>query len=603
MEIRQDIQFLRGLAVLTVVLFHLQVPFFQNGFLGVDIFFVISGFLMAKLYDKGTIIDFYKRRLDRLYPAYSLTLLVTLVVGAVITIPVDFNQLFEQSIAGSLFLSNVYYWNQNSYFDKAAFNPLLNLWSLAVEVQFYLLVPFLYPLLRRKKWLFILVFCVSLASCFAIQTISQKTSFFQMPFRIWEFLIGAYVAWWSNTNVASSLKLRIYSLFCFVALTLSLFALKLKPDAVGTIFYGHPALPALTVTLLTGFIIRYGIDTKIIGGLIGRLFVKLGDYSYSIYLVHFPIIVLLNYLPFGGTRLTVDGYVDLVFTLILIAFTSTVSYVFLEKKFSFRLNSIKARLSIFIAIFLSAFSLFAFNSSQFSLIERNIFSAWTDRDIYRCGKIFRIFNPFDIVCNVGGAKEGKGILLIGNSHADAIKRVFADKAVEYGIATFFVVAHGPLLGSGPSAEQFIDIAVKRDIKTLVLHYSNSYGKEKFRTEVAKLIDIAKSKGIKVLIIAPVPTYDVHIPQAMFNNSDNKEALFMTREQHLDQNKTFREFVASFENSGVEIYDPSEFLCNSEAGCIVSTVDSKPYYYDSHHLTLTGASLLKPLFDRLLSRIY
>ena len=69
MEIRQDIQFLRGLAVLTVVLFHLQVNFFQNGFLGVDIFFVISGFLMAKLYDKGTIFDFYKRRLDRLYPA------------------------------------------------------------------------------------------------------------------------------------------------------------------------------------------------------------------------------------------------------------------------------------------------------------------------------------------------------------------------------------------------------------------------------------------------------------------------------------------------------------------------------------------------------
>jgi peptidoglycan/LPS O-acetylase OafA/YrhL len=80
-EIRKDIQLLRGLAVVTVVLFHLQAPFFQNGFLGVDIFFVISGFLMAKLYDKGTILDFYKRRLDRLYPAYALTLLVTLLVG------------------------------------------------------------------------------------------------------------------------------------------------------------------------------------------------------------------------------------------------------------------------------------------------------------------------------------------------------------------------------------------------------------------------------------------------------------------------------------------------------------------------------------------
>ena len=602
MEIRQDIQFLRGLAVLTVVLFHLQVPFFQNGFLGVDIFFVISGFLMAKLYNKGTILDFYKRRLDRLYPAYAMTLLGTLVVGAFVIIPVDFNQLFEQSIAGSLFLSNIYYWNQNSYFSKAAFNPILNLWSLAVEVQFYLLVPFLYPLLRRRKWLFILVFIVSLVSCFAIQTISSKTSFFQMPFRIWEFLIGAYVAWWSSTNVASSLKHRNYSLFFLCALAFSLFALKLKPDAVGTIFYGHPALPALIVTLLTGLVIEYGIDTNILRGLAGRMFVKLGDFSYSIYLIHFPIIVLINYLPFGGTRLAFEGYINLALAIILIVFASSISYVFVEKKFSQRLNVFKIRLSIFIAIFVSAFSLVAFNLSQYSVIERNIFSAWTDRDTYRCGKLFRIFNPFDIVCNVGGEKEGKRVLLIGNSHADSIKRVFADKAVEYGVSTFFVVANDPLLAGGPLAEQFIELAVKRDIKALVLHYSNSYGNEKFRIEVTKLIDIAHSKGIKVFIIAPVPTYDVHIPQAMFNDSYNKAVLTMTREKHLDKTQKFREFVASFEPLGVEIYDPSEILCNFKAGCLVSTLDSKPYYFDSHHLTLTGSSLLKPLFDKLLSRI-
>jgi peptidoglycan/LPS O-acetylase OafA/YrhL len=602
MDVRQDIQFLRGLAVLTVVLFHLQIPFFQNGFLGVDIFFVISGFLMAKLYDRGTILDFYKRRLDRLYPAYALTLLVTLVVGAVITIPVDFNQLFEQAIAGSLFVSNVYYWNQNSYFDKAAFNPLLNLWSLAVEVQFYLLVPFIFPFLRRNKWLFILIFFVSLASCFAIQTISPKTSFFQMPFRIWEFLIGAYVAWWSNTKIAPTLKLRSYSFFFVSALVVSLFALKLKPDAVGTIFYGHPALPAFIVTLLTGFVIKYGMDVTILDSFIGRLFVKLGDYSYSIYLVHFPIIVLFNYVSFGGTRLAADGYVNSVFTLILIALATSVSYFFVERKFSFFLNAFKTRLTILFSIFVSAFGLVSYNLSQYTETERNIFSAWTDRDTYRCGKIFRIFNPFDIVCNVGGEKEGRGILLIGNSHADSIKKVFSDKASEYGFATFFVVANDPLLGGGPRVDHLIEVAIKRDIKTLVIHFSNSYSNEKFTAEVAKLIDIAKSKEIKVFIIAPVPTYDVHIPQTMFNNAGNNDALSMTRESHLEKTQKFQQFVANLKNSEVEVYDPSEFLCNSDVGCLFATVDSKPYYFDSNHLTLTGASLLKPLFERLLSRI-
>ncbi len=602
MEIRQDIQFLRGLAVLIVVLFHLQFPFFQNGFLGVDIFFVISGFLMAKLYDKGTIFDFYKRRLDRLYPAYATTLIVTLFVGAFLTIPVDFNQLFEQAIAGSLFFSNVFYWSQNSYFDKTAFNPLLNLWSLAVEVQFYLVVPFLYPFLRRSKWVFFFVFIASLFFCFVIQSISPKTSFFQMPFRIWEFLIGAYVAWWSNTKVASSLKVRIYSYFLLFALVLSLFALTLKPDAVGTIFYGHPALPALIVTLLTGMVIKYGIDTNILNSFAGRFFLKIGDYSYSIYLVHFPIIVLINYLPFGGTKLAADSSVKFVIELLLIFLTSAFSYTFIEKKFSVRLNNIKVRAFIFAAILVSAFSLSILNLNKYSLIDRNIFSAWSDRDTYRCGKIFRIFNPFDIVCNFSNLAEGKGVLLIGNSHADSIKRVFADKALEHRASTFFVVSNEPLLGGGPPAERLIEEAVKRDIKALVLHYSNIYDNERFRNEIAKLIDLARSKGIKVFLIAPVPTYDIHIPAAMFNDLDNQKAFSKTKQKHFERTQIFRNFASGAELSGVEVLDPAEFLCNADRGCLVSTDDFRPYYFDSNHLTLTGSLILKPLFERILSQI-
>jgi peptidoglycan/LPS O-acetylase OafA/YrhL len=603
MLIRQDIQFLRGIAVLTVVLFHLSVPSFQNGFLGVDIFFVISGFLMAKLYDKGTILDFYKRRLDRLYPAYAATLIVTLLIGAFLTIPVDFNQIFEQAIAGSLFISNVFYWNQNSYFDKAAFNPLLILWSLAVEVQFYLIVPFLYSFVRHRKWLFFLIFIASLLSCFYIQTISPKTAFFLMPFRIWEFLVGAYVAWWSCTKEASSLIDRLYSFLFLSFLIVALFELNLRPDALQTIFYGHPAVPALIVTLLTGMVIKYGIDTYILKALVGRLLVKIGDYSYSIYLVHFPIIVMVNYLPFDGTRLAADGYVELAVTLILIVLASAISYFIIEKKYSVKFNSIKSKAFIFIALLVSAFSLSTFNLNQYSLIERNIFSAWSDRDIYRCGKIFRIINPFDIVCNVDDLIEGKGILLIGNSHADSIKRAFADKALEYGANTFFVVANDPLFDRGPRAEQLIEFAINRDIYSLVIHYNNnSYDNERFRNEIAKLIDLAKSKRIMVFIIAPVPHYDVHVPKAMFKNLNNKKEFSITKEQHFEKTQIFRNFIVGYELSGIEVLDPTELLCNPERGCLVSTDDFRPYYFDSHHLTLTGSSLLKPLFERILNRI-
>jgi peptidoglycan/LPS O-acetylase OafA/YrhL len=602
MEIREDIQFLRGIAVLAVVLFHLEAPFFQNGFLGVDIFFVISGFLMAKLYDRGSILEFYKRRLDRIYPVYIITLFSSLVVGAFLTIPVNFNQLFEQAIAGLLFLSNLYYWNQNSYFDKSAFNPLLNLWSLSVEVQFYLLVPFIYPFLRRSKSLFALIFFVSLVSCFAIQTISPKTSFFLLPFRVWEFLIGAYVAWWCNTRVSSSPNYRTYSLIILCALCLSLFLLELRPDTVGTIFFGHPSLPALVVTVLTGLVLKHGIDTRLLGGLTGRFMVRLGGYSYSIYLVHFPIIVFFNYLPFGGTRLAFDGYFDLSLAIVFILTISAISYALVEKKFSIWLNYTNVRSSIFIFVFLSAFILSSLNLKSYSAVERTIFSAWIDRDTYRCGKIFRILNPFDAVCSISDNAEGRGVLLIGDSHADSIKRVFSEVASVRGFSTFFVVANNPLWGGGPRAEHLIETAVERDVKTLIIHYSNYYDNEKFRIEFRKLLEIAKWNGLNVFVIAPVPFFDVDIPQAMFFSAYNQGALALTQEEHFIKTQSFREFVSGFEHLDVKIFDPSDFLCDAETGCRFSSSDSRPFYFDSNHLTLTGASVLRPLFERLLGLI-
>ncbi len=304
MEIRNDIQLLRGLAVFMVVLFHLQTPWFSNGFLGVDIFFVISGYLMAKLYNKNTVIGFYKRRLDRLFSGYIVTILSSLAVGYFILIPVDLSQLLDQSVAASLFASNLFYWNQNSYFDKAAFNPLLNLWSLSLEVQFYVLVPFLYRGIRNRPWALFLIFLLSITSCFIVQAISPKTAFFMMPFRVWEFLIGAWVAWYPATNFPwLEHHKRFFQILLLSLLSAFPFLVDLKPDATGTILYGHPALPSLVITLLTGAVIRIGIPSKLTTKGIGWALSRSGDASYSIYLVHFPVIVLCNYIPFGGTRL------------------------------------------------------------------------------------------------------------------------------------------------------------------------------------------------------------------------------------------------------------------------------------------------------------
>jgi peptidoglycan/LPS O-acetylase OafA/YrhL len=254
-SVRDDIQTLRGIAVLMVVLFHLQAPFFANGFVGVDVFFVISGYLMAKLYESRTPVEFYRKRADRLFAGYALTISATLGVGFLIAVPVDFDQLFEQTIAAVFAVPNIHYWSQNSYFDKAAFNPLLHLWSLGVEIQFYLLVPFLYPLLRRHPALLAATFVASLVACVAVQFVSPKTAFFLLPFRIWEFLIGAAIAWHvrppaDRTPRGEWLRLGLAATLLVLP---SIFAL--RPEAAGSIVYGHPSVFAFIVTAATAAVV------------------------------------------------------------------------------------------------------------------------------------------------------------------------------------------------------------------------------------------------------------------------------------------------------------------------------------------------------------
>ncbi|MDN5566628.1 MAG: acyltransferase, partial [Psychrobacter sp.] len=138
MNYRVDVQVLRGIAVVLVVLFHLGFSSIKSGFLGVDVFFVISGFLMAVLYDKNDIPKFYLRRAKRLLPAYYATIFFTLIFAYLLTTPNETAQVSSQAKYAIGFASNLGFWAQNSYFSKTEFNPLLHLWSLGVEMQFYL---------------------------------------------------------------------------------------------------------------------------------------------------------------------------------------------------------------------------------------------------------------------------------------------------------------------------------------------------------------------------------------------------------------------------------------------------------------------------------
>lgn len=276
-----DIQILRGLAVTLVVLFHWELPFLKSGFLGVDIFFVISGFLMAILYRNAGASSFLLRRAKRLLPAYFVTISATLVAAYCIVLPVDFKQVTEQTFYASILSSNFGFWFQNSYFDKTAFKPLLHLWSLGVEIQFYFLVPILFYLHKKSKWTLPIIALTSITLCFIIIHFSPKTSFFLTPFRMWQFLIGIGVAQLKFRSALASNKqfqVKPHWGMSFFVILLLIPALPVDGQSLQA-WNGHPSLAALLISLATAGVLYFQLPDIFMTSMVGRSFEKLGDWS------------------------------------------------------------------------------------------------------------------------------------------------------------------------------------------------------------------------------------------------------------------------------------------------------------------------------------
>lgn len=578
-----------------VLLFHFGFSAFQSGFLGVDVFFVISGFLMAMLYKKGNKKDFYTRRAKRLLPAYFATIIATLLVAAVITIPIDYSQVKEQSLFATIYASNLGFWLQNSYFSKAEFNPLLHLWSLGVEIQFYLFIPLVALVYRWSKPLFFATLLTSLGLCFLVVTISPKTSFFMMPLRAWEFLFGFAVAKLLVNNLPRDLGgkktlLQILSL-------LLLFSIPLIPVDGNSlsIISGHPAGFALAVTIITGLVLAIGLPEQFTNSILGKVLEKVGNYSYSIYLVHFPVIVLANYEPFGGTILKSSTLSSLIVQIILVAILSITCYSIFEKwriKNTHTLIGIGAATIVVIGIAGTTLQTNIFTEEQLK-----IFDAWEDRSPYRCGKIFRLLNPGKRICSItkNPTDSLKPVLLVGNSHADSIKTEFANVAKNLGYETFFYVPNNPLMtNSSINSITILNDAKAINSKKIVLHFSP---KGVNYNELKSLVRLATREKIAISLIAPVLTYDKSIPKMLYEKSiGNKQELTQTIADY--KRKNFEEVSLLRELLMKNFIEVDGILCTPD--CEMLDEDGKPLYFDEGHLTLTGARKLSSVYEKALS---
>ncbi len=329
---RADIDGLRSIAVLGVLLYHFGIAGFGGGFVGVDIFFVISGFLIgrsiiADMHSRRySLISFYERRLRRLFPAFFVVALVSVPLFAWLLLPPDLRSFGRSLVAAVFYVSNIAFYKESGYFDTGAINkPLLHTWSLSVEEQFYLVFPLLVWLAMRLRpralpWVSAAVVILSLAVAqFALKR-DASAVFYLFPYRAWELMLGVCLTLFVDRYAAT---LRFRAPLAMLGLALCLVPLFLYDH--GTPFPGLAAAPpciGAALLILTG---SQGdsLANRLLATPLPRC---IGLISYSLYLWHWPVFVALNY-SFGGdlpSGLAVGG-------VLLSILLATLSWRFVEQ--------------------------------------------------------------------------------------------------------------------------------------------------------------------------------------------------------------------------------------------------------------------------------
>lgn len=298
---RKDIDGLRAIAVLSVVFYHAGFSAFRGGYLGVDIFFVISGYLITSIILSGlrtesfSFLRFYERRVRRIFPALIAMILVTVPLSWILLTPADFKD-FSQSIGFALAsISNLLFWIESDYFDTVSeLKPLIHTWSLGIEEQFYLVFPVIlmaiWHFFRKYLMIFlILLIITSLVFAEMTQRTDQAMSFYFIHTRAWELMTGSLIAYWGLLKpVNSSKNIILIQLIGLIFIFGSIFLFSFET--------AHPGFITVIPVIGSALLLRYGNSGRLINLLLGNIvLVKIGLISYSLYLFHHPIFAFMRH--------------------------------------------------------------------------------------------------------------------------------------------------------------------------------------------------------------------------------------------------------------------------------------------------------------------
>jgi len=644
-DYRPDIDGLRAIAVLCVVIYHAFPSLIQGGFVGVDVFFVISGYLISKhileeLNDGAfRIRTFYARRVRRIFPALSVVLLACFIMGWVILSPGEYKQLGRHIFAGALFLSNFLLWKEAGYFDSAAeTKPLLHLWSLGIEEQFYVVWPLLLILFWRFRrhlgWMLVGVFGISLTYSLYKVHYDTVADFYSPLTRFWELAMGAGLAFLARQNISASKASRspisIFGLLLIIAA-----ALVTKNNFL------FPGAWALIPTVGAALMIFAGAKAWANRRLLSiPLLVWIGLISYPLYLWHWPMLVFARIMESGTPSIKVRFW--LVAASFFLAWST---YKAVERPIRKGPRTAAVIWMLCLSVFglgiagFSVKSMDGIKSRQFSMMQGDtgtiVLGADREKLKHECG-IEDAQKPMFQFCLKGGSDDAR-YALFGDSKAEALFYGLVRESPKDISWTMIGTVYPPdddtalhdsrqHLKNRLALETFVG---NQSIKVVVLvvalrtlfpidsdtgfiaaSASPHAGKiESFSIAIKQL----EQAGKHVVFVIDNPTFPD--PTSCISGGVTSNAFlnrFLRRKEnplcslrytdHMAGTRPYRQFVDELKrrHPKLVIYDPTPLLCDIPANtCAITQGDKFLYSYGDHISDYANSMLARDFFPHIL----
>ena len=653
MQYRREIDGLRALAVMPVLLFHAGFQSFGGGYIGVDIFFVISGYLITTIIlaelqtGHFSVIKFYERRARRILPALFLVMLTCLPFAWAWMSPTGLQDFSKSLVAVSLFLSNILFWKEAGYFAAAnELKPLLHTWSLAVEEQYYVLFPLFLMLAWRfinRRWM-IGILCVGALASLAVSqwalTRYTSASFYLLPTRGWELLIGALAAFYllprGNEPVTNLPLYQAASLLGLLMIIYSVFAFDK--------FTSFPGLSALPPTIGALLIVLFATPATFVGKLLGtKLLVGIGLISYSTYLWHQPLFSFARYASLQEpSKLT---YIGLVIASLILAF---LTWKFVETPFRNKQKISRKQIfwfGLMGSLFFIAVGLFGIYNKgfekRFNMPATLKSSFGLTNSAHACFDKPNLTTNKDWLCNIGTNVDTKPqAVVFGDSHSKSLFDAFNSAALQANIHAVYSGSSycTPLLGvyilRDDQAQvgchlvnqRVFDYVKANNIKQVYLigrwsvYTDGGYDgteatwigqtpdskKDKelsraaFAAGLKQTVAAYASIGAKLTIVEQVPQQTLNVQDLYYKIYSNKAAgnnpqkitqnireLSVSKQQHL----ALQSFVSGQfrQYTQLNLLNFDDVFCRT-GKCIFGN-NQQSYYFDNNHLTTAGGKLV------------